>query len=179
MTADVPEIDIQMSSLTSLERCILSKALLGHDMSECTSPEVVDRIAKVTREVLSVDVMEMYSPERVAKLCKQYGLRAGCSLDLTNGFDFDLLADRQRAWEILERDRPLLVIGSPPCTYFSMLQELNKHLHKGDPAWLQRFDNNLQKAKRHVRFCCEMYEYQIANGKYFLHEHPWLARSWD
>ena len=65
-------------------------------------PESVSRIGKVVDEVLGVDIMEMYSPERVAKLCKRY--------------DFDTAADRKRAWDIVHRDEPLLLIGSPPCT---------------------------------------------------------------
>ena len=77
--------------------------------------------------------MEMYSPERFAKLCKQYGLSPGCSLDLANGFDFDTAADRKRAWDTVHRDEPLLLIGSPPCTYFSVLNELNKHLNRNHP----------------------------------------------
>ena len=123
--------------------------------------------------------MEVYSPERVAKLCGDYGLQPGASLDLTNGFDFDTFADRKRAWDTVEKDEPLLIIGSPPCTYFSALQELNKHLHAGDAQWMRRFDDNLRRAKRHVAFCCKLYMHQARNNRYFLQEHPWLARSWD
>ena len=60
---------------------------------------------------------------------------------------FDIAVDRARVWALIERIQPLLVTGSPPCTYFSMLNELHKHLHRGDPAWPQRFDDNLEKAK--------------------------------
>ena len=40
---------------------------MGKDMSEVVGPESVSRIGKVVDEVLGVDIMEMYSPERVAK----------------------------------------------------------------------------------------------------------------
>ena len=30
-----------------------------------------------------------------------------------------------------------------------------------------------------MKFCCSLYRHQIANNRYFLHEHPWLARSWS
>ena len=60
-----------------------------------------------------------------------------------------------------------------------MLQELNKHLHRDDPRWLAKYDENLRKAKRHVQFCAEIYKHQSKCNRYFLHEHPWLARSWQ
>ena len=83
----------------------MTKIVLGHDMSECVSPTAAMRVAETARHLLSADIMEMYSPERVTKMCKKFGLQAGCSLDLTNGFNFDLAADRSKAWQILERDR--------------------------------------------------------------------------
>ena len=30
-----------------------------------------------------------------------------------------------------------------------------------------------------MRFCIHIYEYQRSKGRFFLHEHPWLARSWN
>lgn len=144
-------------------------------MSEVVGDEHARRILGSVEQLLSKDVMEMYSPERVAKLCSDFGLRLGASLDLTNGFDFDTYDDRKRAWDIVEQDEPLLVIGSPPRTYVSALQELNKHLYGGDARWIQKFDDNLRKAKRHVAFCCKIYVHQAKNNRYFLHEHTWLA----
>ena len=123
-----PTPDGGMSPLSMADSFLLSRAVLGADMTELAGPEAVDCISAVVGELLSKDIMEVYSPERVAALCGKFGLRPGCSLDVTNGFDFDTAADRQRAWDVVKRDEPLLVIGSPPCTYFSMLMELNKHL---------------------------------------------------
>ena len=37
----------------------------------------------------------------------------------------------------------------------------------------------MEQAKRHVKFCTDIYNFQRDNGRYFLHEHPWLAKSWD
>ena len=97
---------------------------------------------------------------------------------MTNGCDFDKASDRKRAWDIVLRDEPLLLIGSPPCTYFSVLNELNKYLNRNDPRWLSKFDEHLAKAKRHVKFCTDLYKHQASCNRYFLHEHPWSARSW-
>jgi hypothetical protein len=61
---------------------------------------------------------------------------------------------------------------------FSRLQELNKYMYRNDQQWMAKYEELLQQAKRYVRFCASVYEYQRANGRYFLHEHPWLATSW-
>ena len=31
----------------------------------------------------------------------------------------------------------------------------------------------------HIKFCCELYLHQLKVGRYFLHEHPQSATSWD
>ena len=46
-----------------------------------------------------VDITEMFSPERVAKIGANYKLIAGKSMDFTTGYDFTLDADQKRAWE--------------------------------------------------------------------------------
>ena len=39
-------------------------------------------------------------------------------------------------------------------------------------------NHDTSKAIKHVEFCCALYKYQIQQGRHFLHEHPWTARSW-
>ena len=72
----------------------------------------------------------------------------------------------------------MTVIGSPPCTMFFRLQELNKFMYKNDREWMQRFGDLLGQAKRYKKLCGSIYGHQRAHGRYFLHEHPWLATSW-
>ena len=64
-------------------------------------------------------------------------------------------------------------------TLFSRLQELNKHMYKNSQVWMAKFHEGMQQAKRYVKFCTDVYEYQRSKGKHFLHEHPWLSTSWD
>ena len=33
-------------------------------------------------------------------------------------------------------------------------------------------------AKKHVRFCIELYKIKLKGGRHFLHEHPKEATSW-
>ena len=99
--------------------------LFGVDWSQVHA-SVVQRL----RELSAVSaggvpaVAEVYSPPRVIELAQQFGLRRGFALDLTNGWDFTLASDRARALKLLRRDRPVLLIGSPPCTVWSTLQNL-------------------------------------------------------
>ena len=62
--------------------------------------------------------------------------------------------------------------------FFSRLQELNKHMYRNDASWMARFHDNFEQAKRYVRFCTKIYKHQRDQGRYLLHEHPWLATSW-
>ena len=44
---------------------------------------------------------------------------------------------------------------------------------------MAKFRERLEQAKAHIRFCIKLYWYQLRNGRHFLHEHPWTARSWE
>ena len=124
------------------------------------------------------DIVEKYSPTRVNKFESTFGVNVGVSMDLTNGYDFDDIKDQNRAWKVIRESKPLVVIGSPPCTHFSMLQELNIAVHGKNVEWMRKFEEAKRKAVRHVEFCCKIYEFQLGQQRHFLHEHPWSARSW-
>ena len=51
-------------------------------------------------------------------------------------------------------------------------------MYRNDASWMARFQDNFEQAKRYVRFCTKIYKHQREQGRYFLHEHPWLATSW-
>ena len=129
--------------------------------------------------VEGMDVAEIYSPPRVAVKAREMGLRAGWSLDLTTkdeqGNKWDLSKDkmRKKAMDKIRKDKPLLVIGSPMCTDWSSLMSLNwPKMEKED------IKNRMKEARKHLRFCVEVYKHQIENGRYYLHEHPMHAKSW-
>ena len=99
-------------------------------------------------------------------------------MDLTNGWDFNLEDHKRQAWSKVREEAPYLLIGFPPCTHFSVLQEFNKAVHGNKPGWQEKSDHETSKAIKHVEFCCALSKYQIQQGRHFLHEHPWTARSW-
>ena len=67
--------------LTDDERMGMSSTQMEKDMSE------EDRKILASM-LLGVDITEVYSPERIARVATEFGLVAGSSMDLTNGWDF-------------------------------------------------------------------------------------------
>ena len=62
---------------------------------------------------------EVFSPPRVSLEAAKFGIEVGDAMDLTTGWDFTLEADRKRAEDYVDREKPLVLIGSPPCVAFS------------------------------------------------------------
>ena len=127
-------------------------------------------------------VSEIYSPPRVtaaAKLLPELRCVPGFALDLTTKdefgqpWNFDDERQRRRAREMIEAQRPMLLIGSPMCTAFSAWQFINHK--KRDPTVVSR---EYVRAMVHIRFTMQLYELQLSAGRYFLHEHPAQATSW-
>ena len=124
-------------------------------------------------------VGEIFSPPRVVPVAKLEGLPGGWSLDLTSVdsrgrvWDFDNPKRRKDAWRLIKQTKPDLVIGSPMCTPFCNVLAMSPAYKETD-----KYKDLLARAKVHLQFCCEIYEYQIRRGAYFLHEHPAGASSW-
>ncbi len=128
-------------------------------------------------------VSEVYSPPGVtacAKLLPSLKVIPGFALDLTTtdskgvAWDFDKLERRQEARRLIEKEKPMLLVGSPMCTAFCSWQVLNEY--KRDPEQIRR---EWTKAMIHLQFVCELYEMQVKSRRYFLHEHPVAASSWS
>ena len=124
-------------------------------------------------------ICEIYSPPRVVPHAVQAGFHQGWSLDFTTrdstgqAWDFSQAACRAAARKMVIEQRPLLLIGSPMCTWFSILQEL-RGSRKQTAAWQEGY----RKAVEHMKFVFELYDLQVQGGRYFLHEHPASATSW-
>ena len=80
---------------------------------------------------------------------------------------------REKAMRRVKECKALLLIGSPMCSAFSALQNINfAKMSK------EQVDEVVGYGMRHLEFCMELYRIQMANGLYFLHEHPHNAKSW-
>ena len=102
-------------------------------------------LSEIDRKIVSaaisgVDITEVYSPERVARVAKKLRFVSGSSMDLTNGWDFEREDHKRQAWKRVREEAPYLLIRSSPCTSFSVLQELNKAVHGCKTGWTEKFD---------------------------------------
>ena len=116
----VVDDDPEAMRLKSEDELILSRAILGQSLHEVDSNARIQlavsrsSMERLNAQLSSTDVCEIFSPLRVAGVCKEAGLTPGESMDIKSGYDFDKLADRTKCWDSIIRDEPLLVIGSPP-----------------------------------------------------------------
>ena len=132
-----------------------------------------------------IDVAEVYSRPRIVQ---EAALRSYDGTRLTPGWSLDLTMEDPstgRAWDLSDPKvqarvkklvvdtKPFLLIGSPPCTMFSSLQGLSKNKRNA-----KKWNEAMEEAKRHMRFCMELYRIQLRAGRFFLHEHPHAATSW-
>jgi hypothetical protein len=93
-------------------------------------------------------------------------------MDLLTGWDFELEHHRKAAEEYIDRVQPKLVLGSPMCTMFSSLQNMNPN--KDTAEWKLKYE----QAAEHIKFMARIYRKQHEAGRWFLHEHPQNASSW-
>ena len=106
-------------------------------------------------------------------------LTAGSTFDLHadkdgNVYDFLNASDRQRCRDRIRAEKPFMVVGSPPCTWWSAPMSLNIPKMDKDKAARREAE-----ARVRLHFACEIYQYQLENDGHFLHEHPAGARSWS
>ena len=150
-----------------------------------TSEEELAEFAQLLKHygVISLNaiVSEVYSPPRVIAMCTRFGLTPGYALDLTTvdpsdskPWDFIIPEKREKTKNMLNEQKPILLAGSPLCTAFSKLQNLNfSKMSKEEVTKI------MAQARTHLHFCVDLYRQQIHNGRYFLHEHPDGATSWS
>ena len=127
-----------------------------------------------------MQVVEIYSSPRVAAMAKKMGIRQGWSLDLTTcerdgrPWDFNQVEMKNRAIRKVLRDKFFILIGSPMCGPFRIMHNIN-HCRMDFAEVSQR----IEYGRRHLKFCSQLYKIQVDNGRYFLHEHPETATSWQ
>ena len=161
--------------------------MLGYDEEEQDQQErpkrwddEVKKLNKILKERdIQSAITEIYSPSRVNGVAGKLRLIPGTSLDLTttdeNGdpWDFNVKSMRDKAEKIVRSKGALLLIGSPMCTAFSQLQNINfSRLNPEDVKAV------IEYGTTHLEFCMKLYKIQAQQGRYFLHEHPAGATSW-
>ena len=162
-------------SVGSPERMNLVSSI--KELENILSSQRIEESKKIMALIMNGnDVTEIFSPPRIAEAAKDLGLLPGASMDIRTGWDFSKPADRRRAVEYIKEQKPYVVMGSPPCKLFSILQGLNKHVNGEE--WTKKFMQRKQEAVEHLEFCVAIYRLQAASGRYWVHEHPNSATSW-
>lgn len=117
--------------------------------------------------------MEFYSPPRVAVALRRAGFRAQYSFDIMTGYDFLEFQGRARALRLYETHDPFFTMLSPPCTMYSLMQNLNlakMQPHVRKKRWVE--------AHCMLDFAMHIAKRQVQSGRFFCHEHPVGASSW-
>ena len=191
-----PECDVfrrtvwDLSSGKLIDDCIVDDTpdellfrSLPHEMDIRVELVLKDALALYARK--GADVVEVFSQPRIVQ---EAGLRRFGTTQLTPGWSLDLTRldpKTGRAWDLADHKvqsrvkkmvkdgKPMFVIGSPPCTAMSTMQNINKG--RRDPKVVEK---EIEEARGHVRFCRELYLMQAESGRFFVHEHPAGASSW-
>ena len=89
-------------------------------------------------------------------------------------WDFNKRSDRNEARRLIDEKQPQWLIGSPPCTPFSIWNYAMsfKKMSK------EKVRAMVEEGQRHLHFVSSLYRKQLAAGRHFLHEHPATALSW-
>ncbi|MCP4239821.1 MAG: hypothetical protein GY772_04590 [bacterium] len=82
-------------------------------------------------------------------------------------------AGQDVVWQAIYQTTPKAVILSPPCTTFSVLQNLNRG--KGDPV---RKEEKQRAGLELLNFAVQVARHQVLVGGRFILEHPATATSW-
>ena len=82
-------VDVDSNEEKRVDDEILHRAILGHDLTEIFSNKRLQLAADghFINQLLRVDMSDMFSPERVTAVCRDYGLEPGRAMDLKNGYD--------------------------------------------------------------------------------------------
>ena len=132
------------------------------------------------KQAFGFDCGEVYSPPRITKMGSDMGLHPAWALDLTvidseDGmpWDFNLPAKRKRAVELLDRDKPAMLITCPMCGPFTSLNYWN--YQRSDESTVPQ---KLERALMHFKFTLELCIRQCKAGTLLVFEHPAAASSW-
>ena len=121
-----------------------------------------------------VDFVELFNPgnfkaqKGTLNAGRTYDVKVDPSIDLTR-----TSVQEQTRLSIAQED-PMILIGAPPCTVFSPMQNINQK-HQQGPAWEQKYQEGCDL----LQFASQCYWDQIERGMFFLHEHPATASSWN
>lgn len=117
-------------------------------------------------------VAEVFSPPRFAPVAQEFGFHAK-SYDLLNGYDFSRKEHREAVRLELDSTPPDLLVLCPPCTHEGGWWHFNAS--KLPPHLVLKLK---MRSRMFIRFCLELFEQQVAKGRYAMFEHPLGSQVW-
>ena len=159
------------TAISNLEiaMCVNEHAYPSASFTECMSISI--ELSKLG--VSKSHIAEIYNPERFVSRANEFGLRPGFAIDMElpknsqgDYWDLSKKEDQLELDRLLEKEKPFLLIGAPPCCAFSPLQNLSKD--KRPPEETEKIR---EEGLRHLRVAFKSYWKQHQAGRLFLHEH--------
>lgn len=152
----------EVSKLLSTAR---ANVLCAFDAGACACLELEAFLSQAPIECRFGDhVAEVCSPPRVVTQARTEGMTGSLSIDLVTGWDLATSDGQNRAWRQLEKKDPLLTISNPPCTMFSILQNLNPKFMNSDTGKRLFYHLGL----RVLEFCMKVAEWCLLSGRCFI-----------
>jgi len=125
-------------------------------------------------------VAEVFNPGRFIKDSPKHRLIPGQAFDLELGNDLLKLGARREVRRYVQDVKPGLVVISPPCTMFSIMQNMNQKRNRRRGQAHARFVfQKLCEAKVLLRFGEEIAETVMSYGGIFVFEHPLTSKAWE
>lgn len=127
---------------------------------------------------------EIYPPSNCAQ-AEKAGFGSGWSLDLIvtddqgQPWDFSKHECREKARQLVHKTKPLLLVGSPMCTWFSLLRNLNKK-HSRRAHQIRKGAPRHTSAEREVlppRTSGDSYQLETSRRRGVLRQTPALVRD--
>ena len=131
-------------------------------------------VCKIQHQYAGDAVMEVFCPPRLVAEAQARGLKASISLDKDTGWNANVALEKEHARALLEKHRPWLLLVSPECRMYSIMQR-NCNQKKMDP---KLWDQQMVEADDHVDFSMELCIAQGRAQRKFVFEHPSGAASW-
>jgi len=159
-----------------------SSGSAGEPGPEESNQEMLHLCSLLKDVVAEGKVAEIFSPPRVAAKAQLVGLAPGFSIDLETQrgdrkhWDFSKDSHINDLMQLIDYEKPEFTGGSPRCGPFSKLQALVNARANVDS---ETREERLMAGKKHLRTAVSVYKKQMNEGRYFYHEHPDGAASWE
>ena len=129
-----------------------------------------------TRKAEALSIIELFSPRRFADLAELFGMVSRGSFDLSDGWNFNVRAQRLHAEETVKCVDPDLLTMCPPCGPLSRMQNLTPDHQRVN---LPQHQKEIEQAKMMVIWCLRGAERQIQQGHDYLFESAQTSGAWQ